>query len=41
MDSIEMTSRTLIEEAYSKKASDIHIVQRERDAVIHFRVDHA
>lgn len=34
-------SRTLIEEAYITKASDIHIVPRERDAIIHFRVDHA
>lgn len=41
MDSIEKISKTLIEEAYITKASDIHIVPRERDAIIHFRVDHA
>ncbi|MCB4716814.1 competence protein ComG, partial [Limosilactobacillus fermentum] len=41
MDSIEKVSKNLIEEAYLTKASDIHIVPRERDAIIHFRVDHA
>ncbi|GFM14121.1 competence protein ComGA [Bacillus stercoris] len=41
MDSIEKISKNLIEEAYLTKASDIHIVPRERDAIIHFRVDHA
>ncbi|WP_430742188.1 competence type IV pilus ATPase ComGA [Bacillus atrophaeus] len=40
MDTLEKTSRTLIEEAYSVKASDIHIVPREQDALIHFRIDH-
>ncbi|MBT2574436.1 type II/IV secretion system protein [Bacillus sp. ISL-51] len=41
MEKIETYSRGIIYEAYMARASDIHIVPRERDAFIHFRIDHA
>lgn len=41
MKNIETYSRNIINEAYTARASDIHIVPREKDAFIHFRIGHA
>ncbi|MDJ1630842.1 hypothetical protein QNN00_12280 [Bacillus velezensis] len=41
MENIETYSRNIINEAYTARASDIHIVPREKDAFIHFRIGHA
>lgn len=39
MNSIELLSERIVEEACSLNASDIHFVPRERDAVIQYRID--
>ncbi|MBU8905748.1 competence type IV pilus ATPase ComGA [Desertibacillus haloalkaliphilus] len=38
---IEQKSKSLLERAYVERASDIHIIPREKGATIHFRVDQA
>lgn len=39
MHAIELLSERIIEEAYSLQASDIHIVPRQEDAAVHYRID--
>lgn len=39
MQAIELLSERIIEEAHSLQASDIHLVPREEDAAIHYRID--
>ncbi|MCD7033124.1 GspE/PulE family protein [Metabacillus sp. GX 13764] len=39
MQAIELLSERIIEEAHSLQASDIHLVPRDEDAAVHYRID--